>query len=173
MKLILADFFEENREAIFKSWCDLFWSKFREGESYLRRGADPFENPFAYHIHEAFQKILEYLGKDFNIEDLDPYLDKLAQIRATQEPYLTKALYFLIDFKSLLREKWGDKITEEYGLAAWLEIEDLLDALLLRLGDFYLKYRERLLELKVEEWKRNNYLLLKRAGFFVEDREKH
>lgn len=173
MRLILADFFEENREVIFKSWCDLFWSKFREGEAYLRRGADPFENPFAYHIHEAFQKILEHLGKDFKIEELDPYLDKIAQIRASQEAYLTTALYFLIDLKSLLRERWGDKITEQYGLAAWLEFEDLLDALLLRLGDFYLKYRERLLELRVEEWKRNNYLLLKRAGFFAEDREKH
>lgn len=37
--------------------------------------------------------------------------------------------------------------------------------------DFYLKHRERMYEIKIEEWKRNHYLLLKRAGLILEDTE--
>jgi hypothetical protein len=34
-----------------------------------------------------------------------------------------------------------------------------------------MKYRERLFEIRYEEWKRNNYLLLKRAGLVYDPME--
>lgn len=169
MKLILADFFSRHKEDICNRWLELFWKKFGVAEPYLRREFDQFTNPFSYHINECFTKIVESLSREFTYEELDPYLEKIAQIRATQESSLSRALYFLIDLKSLIRERWGDFITKEYGLSAWLEFEDLLDALFMRLSDYFVKYRDRLWEVRIYEWKKNHYLLLKRAGLLADE----
>lgn len=173
MKLILAEFFTKHGEDIYKRWIELFWKKFGVAEPFLRRETDQFTNPFSYHINECFYRIVDFLGKELNFEELDPYLDKLAQIRATQESSVSRAFYFLIELKSLIRERWGEVITKEYGINAWLELEDVIDALMMRLCDYYLKYRERLWEVKLYEWKRNNYLLLKRAGLLANEEIKN
>ncbi|MCS7198788.1 MAG: RsbRD N-terminal domain-containing protein [Caldimicrobium sp.] len=165
MKLVSREFFLENRDNIFKRWITLFWDKFEESKAYLiKGGSDPFQNPFAYQVEEAFRKILDFFCEELDFESLDPYLERLAQLRATQENTLSLALNFLIDLKSLLRETWGEEIVQRYGLYALLEIEDVISALLLRLADYYVRYKERLYDLKVDEWKRHHYLLLKRAG---------
>jgi hypothetical protein len=50
-------------------------------------------------------------------------------------------------------------------------MEDLINSLMVLTFDFYMKYRERLFEIRYEEWKRNNYLLLKRAGLVYDPME--
>ncbi|MCS7149309.1 MAG: RsbRD N-terminal domain-containing protein [Caldimicrobium sp.] len=174
MKLVLGEFFQDHKDDIFQRWIDLYWSKYGESKTYLKKGADPFQNPFAFHVEECFKGILDFLSEELNFSFIDPYLEKLAQLRATQEGSLSLALSFLIDLKALIREHWGEEIVQRYGINAILEFEDLLSALLLRVGDYYLKYRERIYDLKIEEWKRNHYLLLKRAGLLDQSyQEKH
>ncbi|MFN3568184.1 MAG: hypothetical protein ACK4UR_04650, partial [Caldimicrobium sp.] len=100
-------------------------------------------------------------------DNFDMYLNKLAQIRAVQERLPSIAAIFFIDLKKVIRENLGDKIISKYGVYSLLELEDKIDSLMIRFIDYYNEYRERLYEVRLEEWKRNHYLLLKRAGLIT------
>ncbi|MFN4131747.1 MAG: RsbRD N-terminal domain-containing protein [Caldimicrobium sp.] len=166
-------FFEKHKDIISKLWLNSFWERFGEASAYFKKEVDQFTNPFAYHIEECFKGIVEALGEEFSWEKIDPYLDKLAQIRAVQERVFSVAAMFFLDLKKIIREQFGEKIISDFGVESFLEFEDKINSLLIRFIDFYQRYRERLYEIKLEEWKRSHYLLLKRAGLITELEEQN
>ncbi len=157
-------FLESRSIDILNHWIRTFWESFGESAPFFRKEIDQFTNPFGYYIEEAFREILQALIVDFSWERVDPYLEKLAQIRSVQETLPSQAAKFFLDLKKIIRERFGDQIIEEFGFGSLLEWEDKINCLLIRFMDFYQKYRERLYEVRLEEFKKNNYLLLKRAG---------
>lgn len=161
-------FIEKHKGTILKLWLNSFWERFGEAAAFFKKEIDQFTNPFAYHIEESFRGLVEALGEEFSWDKIDPYLDKLAQIRAVQEVTPSTACLFFLDLKKILREHYGEKIIEDFGVRPFLELEDKINSFLLRFIDFYQRYRERLYEIRLEEWKRANYLLLKRAGLIGE-----
>lgn len=161
-------YLKEKESFIYKYWLKSFWESFGESSAYLSREVDQFTNPFGYHVEECFKGILEAITGEFDWQVLDPYLEKLAQIRAVQEGVPSKAVKFFVDLKGIIRENFGDDILKKFGLEAFLRLEDRINALLIRYVDFYQRYRERLFEIRLDEIKRNNFLLLKRAGLIVE-----
>lgn len=167
----LFTYLKENKNKILKLWLNSFWERFGKGSAFFKKEVDHFTNPFAYHIEEAFREILQAVLEEFSWDRVDPSLEKIAQIRAVQEVIPSIAGVFLIDLKKILRDNYGDKILTNYGVSALLELEDRINSLFFRFMDFYLKHRERMYEIKIEEWKRNHYLLLKRAGLILEDTE--
>jgi len=167
--LNIHDFLEENRDKILEFWLNRFWDDFGESAYYLKKEVDQFTNPFGYQIRECFEKIVESLYQELNWKEIEPVLDKLAQIRAIQENLPSKAGKVFLILKEIIRDNFGDDILNKLGISALLEIEDKISAYMLRYFDFYQNYRERLYQLKVDEFKRNNYLLLKRAGLILED----
>ncbi|BAU22983.1 hypothetical protein THC_0589 [Caldimicrobium thiodismutans] len=162
------DYLKEKQKFIYKHWLESFWDSFGESSAYLKREADQFTNPFAYHVEECFKGILKSIVEEFDWEVIDPFLDRLAQIRAVQEGVPSKAVKFLVDLKGIIRENFGEDILKIFGLEAFLRLEDRINSLLIRYIDFYQKYRERLFEIRLDEFKRNNFLLLKRAGLVVD-----
>ncbi|MFN4196888.1 MAG: RsbRD N-terminal domain-containing protein [Caldimicrobium sp.] len=156
---------------ILKLWLKAFWSRFGDIAVYFQKEADQFTNPFGYHIEKSFREILQGLCEDFSWDNFNPYLENLAQIRAVQEKVPSLAANFFLDLKKVIRETLGERIISEYGIASFLELEDKINSLLLRFMDYYHQYRERLYEVRLEEWKRNQYLLLKRAGFIFNEKD--
>lgn len=164
----LWSYLRERQKLIYRHWLDLFWEGFGESSVYFKREVDQFTNPFAYHVEESFKGILKGIFGEFDWRSLDPYLEKLAQIRAVQEAVPSKAVKFIVDLKRIIRENFGEEILKNFGLEDFLRLEDRINSLLIRYLDFYQRYRERLFEIRLDEFKRNNFLLLKRAGLIVE-----
>lgn len=155
--------------SILKLWLKAFWARFGEGAVYFHKEVDQFTNPFGYHIEESFRGILLGLSEEFSWENFDPYLDKLAQIRAVQERVPSLAVGLFLDLKKVIRETLGERIITKFGFATLLELEDKINSLIVRFMDYYQAYRERIYEVRLEEWKRNHYLLLKRAGIITNE----
>ncbi len=164
-------FFGEKKEILLKRWKEDFFEAFKEAKPFFLREVDAFQNPFAYRIEEIFQEILNSIDPDFSWERLNPYLERLGQILAVYFSSAREGMGVFLSLKGILREFFGEEILERFGVEGLLKIEDLINSLMLVTFDFYLKYREKLFEIKYQEWKRNNYLLLKRAGLVYDPME--
>ena len=161
----IRKYLERKKETVYKKWLAKFWKSFgKESERVFKKEAEQFENPFGYRIEESFKGLIEVLFGDFNWEKADFYLDRLIQLRAIQENKPSKGLNLFFALKEVVREEFGEDFIERFGIFEYIRFEDKIDVLLVKAMDFYLKYREKLYELRYNEWKRNNFLLLKKAG---------
>ncbi len=164
---------EENHSKILKLWKERFFSDIfeEEAKSYFFKEVDPFQNPLASRVDEVFASILKEIKPEISLDALLPYLERLAQLLAVHVPSAKRAMGTFLKLKGVIRENFGDEILERFGVEGLLQMEDLINSLMVLAFDFYMKYRERLFEIKYEEWKRNNYLLLKRAGLVYDPME--
>ncbi len=166
------EFLEEKREDILKKWKSIFWDSFgEEAKRFLSKEVDRFQNPFGYRIDECFDGLIKELFGEFNWEEVDYFLNRLVQIRAVQEDMPSKALYLFIQLKSIIRDKLGEEIIKKFGIEEFLKLEDRINTLIIRSFDHFAKYRELLYKNRFEEWKRNNFMLLKKAGVVYDPME--
>ena len=166
------EFLEEKREDILKKWKSIFWDSFgEEAKRFLSKEVDRFQNPFGYRIDECFDGLIKELFGEFNWEEVDYFLNRLVQIRAIQEETPSKALYLFIQLKSIIRDKLGEEIIKKFGIEEFLKLEDRINTLIICSFDHFTKYRELLYKNRFEEWKRNNFMLLKKAGIVYDPME--
>ncbi|RUM86889.1 MAG: hypothetical protein DSZ24_07565 [Thermodesulfatator sp.] len=158
---------------IFKTLRDKVYATFpKETVAFFKREVDRFENPLAHRLEEGLKGLVSLLGEEeFSWEKADYYLDRLIKIEAIQGRKPSEGLAFLFFLKSAVREVAGEEILGRFGPEGLLEVEDYIDALTLRAFNHYLAAREKLNEIKFQEWKGRLFLLLKRAGYIYDERE--
>lgn len=76
-----------------------------------------------------------------------------------------------IQLKGIIRKEIGDEILEKFGIEEFLKLEDRINAFIIRSFDFFMDYREKLNQLRYDEWRRAHFLLLKRAGLVYDPME--
>jgi hypothetical protein len=161
----LLNFLEDKSDIVLKKWKEVFWDSMgEEAKRFFTKEVDRFQNPFGYRIDETFDALIKALFGDFNWEEVDKWLDRLIQMRAVQEDQPSKALHLFLQLKGVIREEIGEEILKKFGIEEFLKLEDRINALIIRSFDHFAKYRETLYKIRYEEWKRNNFLLLKKAG---------
>jgi hypothetical protein len=161
----LLNFLEDKSDIVLKKWKEVFWDSMgEEAKRFFTKEVDRFQNPFGYRIDETFDALIKALFGDFNWEEVDKWLDRLIQMRAVQEDQPSKALHLFLQLKGVIREEIGEEILKKFGIEEFLKLEDRINALIIRSFDHFVKYRETLYKIRYEEWKRNNFLLLKKAG---------
>ena len=158
---------------IFEALREKVYSTFpKETVAFLKREMDRFENPLAHRLEEGLKGLVALFGEEeFSWEKADYYLDRLIKIEAVQSRQPSEGLAFIFFLKSAIREVAGEEILGRFGPEGLLEVEDYIDALTLRAFNHYLAAREKLNELKFQEWKSRLFLLLKRAGYLYDERE--
>jgi hypothetical protein len=168
----LIKYLENKRDDILKKWKAIFWDSFgEEAKRFFTKEVDRFQNPFGYRIDETFEGLIGVLFGDFNWEEADYYLKRLVQLRAIQETAPSKALNMFIQLKGIIRKEIGEDILKKFGVEEFIKLEDRINAFMVRGFDFFMDYRERLNQLRYDEWKRAYFLLLKRAGLVYDPME--
>jgi len=168
----LIEYLENKKEFILKKWKSTFWDSFgEESKRFFTKEVDRFQNPFGHRIDEAFGGLIKILFGEFNWEEANYYLNRLIQLRAVQETTPSKALNMFMQLKGIIREEIGDEILKKFGIEEFLKLEDRINAFIIRSFDFFIDYREKLNQLRYEEWKRAHFLLLKRAGLVYDPME--
>ena len=166
------NYLENKREAILKKWKSIFWDSFgEESKRFFTKEVDRFQNPFGYRIDETFEGLIKVLFGNFNWDEANYYLRRLVQLRAVQETTPSKALNMFIQLKGIIRKDLGEEILKKFGIEEFLKLEDRINAFIIRSFDFFMDYRERLNQLRYDEWKRAHFLLLKRAGLVYDPME--
>jgi hypothetical protein len=161
----LKELLEENKSAILSRWFDSILETYpSDTKDFLRTKKNRFENPVAYRISSGIEGIFSQILNDTQVEDVSPFLDKVIRIRAVQDFPPSQALAFIFDLKRLIREELGEEIREGQLSEEFSRLEEEIDRMSLLALDIYMKCREELYELRVNEVKRSVGRLIERAN---------
>lgn len=168
----LQNLLVEKRVAILKRWLHLIFESYPpETSRFLKKEKDPFANPVAYEFQQGIEGIYEALLYGMDANRLFPFLDQIVRIRAVQDLSPSQAIAFIFLLKKVIREKLGEEIRKDGIFEDLSELESRIDGLALLSFDVYMKRREMLYELRVDEVKRRVGGLLRRAGLMAELQE--
>ncbi len=168
----LREILLEKQENIVKHWVlTLFDTYPADAQDFLRNQRNRFANPVGYTFLVATEALFKCLVEEAELEEFHVHMDKIIRIRAVQDFKPSEAISFVFMLKGILREALRDDLKDS-GVRAQLEdLESTIDTLGLMALDIYVGCKEQLYQLRVDEVKRNTYMLLKRAKMLVERSE--
>lgn len=162
----LAHLLAQKKSAILERWLDLIFAMYPpETAGFLKREKDRFNNPVAFRIYEGAKGLVEAVVVGATPEEISQSLDEIIRIKALQDFTPSQVLAFVFLLKMVIREELNKEMGADAGLAVeMLALESQIDGMALLGFDVYLKRRERLYEVKVDEIKRGVSGLLRKAG---------
>jgi hypothetical protein len=164
--MTLAHLLSQKKPAIFERWLDMIFATYPpETTGFLKREKDRFNNPVAFRIHQGAKGLLDALISGATAEEVSKWLDEIIRIKAMQDFSPSQAMAFVFFLKRIVREELAKEIRADAHLAAEvLELESQIDGMALLGFDVFLKRREKLYEIRVDEVKRGVSGLLRKAG---------
>ncbi len=167
----LRELLTEKRDDILQEWYKAILDTYpKEAAAFLRRNRDRFENPVGQRILEGIEGLLDEILGDFDEKRIKYFTDRVLRVRAVQDFNPSVATGYILALKKAIREVIEDDLSPELW-SEFLDLLDKIDEIALYGFDIYMACRERLYHLKVEEWKKRVFLLLKRANFIFDERE--
>jgi len=161
----LQKLLKEKKSAILERWFDSILDTYpSDTKHFLRTKKDRFENPVAHRISSGIEGIFDQILNDKKAEEASPFLDKVIRIRAVQDYSPSQALAFIFDLKRLLREAVAEDTGAGQLSGELWRLEQKIDEIGLLALDIYMKCREEIYELRVNEVKRSVSRLIERAN---------
>ncbi len=163
--MTLRDILIKRRDSLVKKWFELILETYPEdSRDFFRKQKNQFANPLGYNLKEGISGLFEAIVEHgCDREKAAPYLDQILRIRAVQEFSPSVALSFVLDFKKIVRNELPGEPDEI--LAEDLERFDRdMDEMALHAFDIYMKCRERIFELRVNELRNLMFGALERAN---------
>jgi hypothetical protein len=159
----------EKKSAILGRWLTQIYESYPPQTAiFLRKEKDRFDNPMGYRISQGLEGLYQALLQDTERDQVLTFLDEIIRIRALQDFAPSQALAFIFLLKNVVREELAGDIREENLGAAVQELESRIDGLALLGFDVYIKRREKLLDLRVDEMKRRISGLMRKSGISVD-----
>lgn len=156
----------DKKSAIVKKWLNEFYDSYPVGTSkFLKGQQDRFLNPVGYTFSQAIEGLFdEIILSDSVSEKLLVLLDDIIRIKAVQSPNPSEAVFFIFLLKNVIRKELkkvikGEQLFEEMQL-----IESRIDEIALLAFNIYMKCREKIYDIRVNEVKTMSFRLLKRAN---------
>ncbi len=162
----LKQLLTEKRPVLLEKWRERVFACYPpETAAFLRKEADRFSNPVAHRLSEGLKGIFAALLEGVGPEAASAQLDEVLRIWAVQSFTPSQALAFVFFLKPIIREELAQELRADVALAEeMLDLESRLDGLALLGFDVYMRRREQLTDLRVEEVKARVSGLLRRAG---------
>ena len=164
----MEDFLKRKRAAILERWFELILKTYPvDAADFLRNRRDRFDNPVGFTISREIGNIYDEFIQDMNSEKLCASLDNILKIRSVQDFSPSSAVSIIYALKEAIREEYND-----HSLDKLLEIESRIDELSLLAFDVYMKCRERIFEIRINEIKKGSFKLFERINS-VESEPEH
>ena len=158
--LPLADLLADQRDALVKKWLNGILETYPESTTkFLSQEKDPFRNPIGHTLKENLSQLFEGLIQSKDTASRAPMLNNIVKMRAVQDFNAGQAVSFPFLLKPILREECTAELSRCPDDFAGLEAR--IDELALLAFDLYMKCRERVFEIKVNEAKRSLFMLNK------------
>lgn len=160
--MALEHFLAGNRAAILERWNHLIVETYPPNTSrFLRRERDRFINPVAYTISQEIGVLYEELLGGMDPDRISRSLENIMKIRSVQDFSPSEGVAFVLLLKKTIREKLGSEISDVSIFAEWSALESKIDAMALLAFDIYMKCREKIYEIKVNEVKGETQRILR------------
>lgn len=147
-----------NKGVIVQRWLDEILATYgKEASLAFGRQKNQFANPVGHTLREGIRVLFDALLYDPTGDDLErvrQHLHDIIKIRAVQQFTPSQAINFIFQLKQIVRDEMGTKITDPLFLRELAVLEDRIDRLAQDAFDIFVQCREQLLELRVNELKR-------------------
>ena len=140
---------EEHRSKVLERWQESVLASFPEK---MHAGT-----PLAQALSDVLGQVLDALGG--TPEALREALNKISRILAVQKYPPSRAMSLFFELKSILRDIAPRKLKQKH----WDEFQTGVEHLTLEAFDSYMVHREKIYQLKVEESKRQTFMMSRRA----------
>ena len=172
----LYNLLSEKKSAILNRWYDVVLDTYPSDTSgFLKGQKNPFLNPVGSTIFQGIENLFEELLCENNFpipslvkgseagERASLFLDNIIRIRAVQEFTPSQSVAFVLLLKNAIREELKSELVEQQLLEELLFFESKIDDMALLSFDIYMKCREKLFQLKVNELQSWTFRKLQRA----------
>lgn len=159
----------ENKAELAEKWGELVLGTYPpETQRIWSSNKNQHSNPVGATIRETTAELVDHLLAWEDPADICASLDKLIKIRSIQSFSPSQALSFVFLFKKLLRDEFFKEMHKSGELDSLLRFEAKLDNLMLMAVDIHSKNLEQIYKLRVEELKRAQHTLLKKARMITD-----
>ncbi len=146
------------RSTLLNRWFELLLKTYPESTTrFLSQEKDPFRNPVGHTLKEGLSTLLDGLIQPADLASLTPALEGIMRIRAVQDFSAGQAIAFLFLLKQLIRAECAAEVSRYSDELVALEAR--IDELALLAFDLFVKCREQVYEIKVNEIKRRAFVL--------------
>ncbi|HKJ64456.1 MAG TPA: RsbRD N-terminal domain-containing protein [Desulfopila sp.] len=154
----LAEAFRNYRKKIVGQWVDYTLSTYAS-DKFFRKEKDAFANPIGGVTRESLDALFVLLAKNAQPESFVAPIEKLMSIRAVQEFAPSQAVSPLHAVKHITRDILAADKERSHLVAELYDFEFAVDMAVLAAFDIYMKCRERLYSVRMEEMRsgRNIY----------------
>jgi len=150
--MLLDNLLLEKRAAILERWVHLILDTYPADTSRIfKRDKDRFTNPVGYTISRETKTLYEELLHGENPDKVAACLDNIIRIRSVQDFPPSQAVAFVFLLKRAIREELAGEIEKAQALGQLLEFESKIDRLALLALDIYMKCREKVHQIVVNE----------------------
>jgi hypothetical protein len=168
----LKNLLQENRSAIVNQWFETVVGTYKEEtRGPLRRQGAPFTNPVGFNTQQGLEGLFDGLLKGMLPSDTSRFLDGIVRIRAVQDFAPSEALRFILQLKTVVRNKLGEKAQEPALAGELVFFESSVDDLALFAFDLYMQCRETIYDIKAKEARSMTFRLLQKAKLTTENQE--
>ncbi len=153
---------KEKRDSIADRWVQAVQETYPHlTVEFFRKQRNEFANPVGFEISRTMGPLFDELLKDVNDpERLSSLIDNVIKVRAVQdfEPSGAVAIVFLL--KKIIRKELAKEIREGELFEDLMEFESRIDYLALLAFDVYMRRRERVWRVKLNEFVRARPFLI-------------
>ncbi|MEJ5227140.1 RsbRD N-terminal domain-containing protein [Thermodesulfovibrio sp.] len=161
----IRDFLSKKRKAIVNKSFELTVSTYpEESQSFLKDNSRQFTNPIGYNLYQSIEQIVEKIINEEPIDNFITPLEEIIRIRAVQDFTPSQAVGFIF----LIKKAFQDELEKEIEPLKVLDFLSRIDSLTLIAFDIFMKYREKIYDLKSKELIDRTWWILKKWNIVSE-----
>ncbi len=166
----LKSILSEKRDSILKNWFDTILNTYHpDTASFLKNQNDQFLNPVGSSFSRSMERLLEeLLADELGIDKVEKYLEDIIKILALQGIAPSQSLSFIQELKDIVRTELKTEIISGRISDELTVFEKKIDSLLMLSFDIYMKYREKIYDLKANDLRNMTSKLIERANRIFE-----
>lgn len=147
----------ERKADIVKKWIDLVLDSY-ESANFFKSQKNAIANPIGSNISEALKELFDLLLNDSAPEHLAVPLETVIKIRAVQDFTPSQAVSFVLLLKKVVRDELANA-DKGADLVEAMEFEARVDQAALQAFDIYMACRERLFQIRLNEYRNGTHAL--------------
>ncbi len=153
-------------------WRDLIVRTYpADASEFLKREKDRFNNPVGYAITRGTEDIYDALIEGSGPTVLSSAVDGIVRIRSVQDFSASEAVAFVFLLKTAIRDVFAVQMRENGFVEQLLAFESAIDELALFTFDSYMKCREKIHNIRINEIENGAFKPRERGNFADEDRK--
>ncbi|MBD3169509.1 MAG: hypothetical protein GF307_08500 [candidate division Zixibacteria bacterium] len=154
----MENYIVSEKTAILNRWFDLIVNTYPDDTArFLKNRGDKFANPVGYTVADNIEILFDEICNEMDFERLNTALDNLLRIRSVQNFTPSQAVDVVYLLKKAIHLEVLEKCVNGQMLQQLLEIENRIDATALMAFDVYVKCREKIFEIRLNEARRGMF----------------